>query len=95
MNLAQRMIPRDVRTRWNSTSEMLDVAWEYRAALQRLCGDMQNGLRDYEISDEEWTLVKHLRKILKVRMPAACACIAYAFLVLLDSQRCVTALCSA
>ena len=66
MKLKERMIPRDVRTRWNSTFDMLDVAIHYRKALKRLCDDKENGLREYEISEEEWQIAKELRKTLRV-----------------------------
>ncbi|KAI0653750.1 hypothetical protein C8Q70DRAFT_879145, partial [Cubamyces menziesii] len=35
--LGQRLIPRDVKTRWNSTYDMLQVALEYRTALDTVC----------------------------------------------------------
>ncbi|TFK82777.1 hypothetical protein K466DRAFT_499680, partial [Polyporus arcularius HHB13444] len=45
MGLPEKLIPRDVRTRWNSTYGMLDVALAYREAIDRMCGAQANGLR--------------------------------------------------
>ena len=52
--------------RWNSTYDMLDFALEYRKAINILTADRQNELRNYELSEREWTIAKQLRDILKV-----------------------------
>ncbi|KAI0752332.1 hypothetical protein C8Q80DRAFT_1067557, partial [Daedaleopsis nitida] len=44
VGLSERLLPRDVRTRWNSTYEMLDVALKYRQAVDKICEDKQNKL---------------------------------------------------
>lgn len=59
-------MPRDVATRWNSTYEMLVFALEYRKAVDAMTGDRQLGLRNYEMSEEEWRNAEELRDILKV-----------------------------
>lgn len=64
--MKDRIIPRDVTTRWNSTYDMLDFALEYRKAVDILTADRQNELRNYELSEREWTIAKQLRDILKV-----------------------------
>ncbi|EIW54247.1 uncharacterized protein TRAVEDRAFT_81735, partial [Trametes versicolor FP-101664 SS1] len=38
------LIPRDVRTRWNSTFDMLDSCLKHQKALTQLCSDKSNGL---------------------------------------------------
>ncbi|RPD57810.1 hypothetical protein L226DRAFT_444721, partial [Lentinus tigrinus ALCF2SS1-7] len=44
LGLPERMIPRDVRTRWNSTYDMIKMSVEYRAAVKRMCSDADHGL---------------------------------------------------
>lgn len=66
LELAVRIMPRDVSTRWNSTYDMLDFAVEYRQALDDFTGDRKFGLRDFELSEQEWTIAKQLRNILEV-----------------------------
>lgn len=64
--LPQRLIPRDVKTRWNSTYDMLDVAVRYREAVETLCSKADRGLRAFELTAEEWTIAEELRDVLKV-----------------------------
>lgn len=64
--LSVRMMPRDVSTRWNSTYEMLKFAYTYRPAIDKLTGDRDMKLRDYELLESEWEIVKQLRDCLKV-----------------------------
>ncbi|KAI0688814.1 hypothetical protein C8Q76DRAFT_569598, partial [Earliella scabrosa] len=44
LGLPIRLLPRDVRTRWNSTFDMLDAALKHRAAVERMCGEKGNKL---------------------------------------------------
>lgn len=66
LNLDSRMMPRDVRTRWNSTFDMLHFAVEYREALDAMTGDRDMKLRQYELSEEDWNIATQLRDVLKV-----------------------------
>ena len=68
LGLAIRVMPRDVATRWNSTYIMLEFAYKYRDAIDKFTASRENGLRDLELSKEEWGLVKELRSVLKVRL---------------------------
>ncbi|RPD52208.1 hypothetical protein L226DRAFT_431217, partial [Lentinus tigrinus ALCF2SS1-7] len=36
LNMRERLLPRDVKTRWNSSFDMAEVAVEYRPAIERL-----------------------------------------------------------
>ena len=63
MNL--RKLPRDVRTRWNSTFRMLDVALEYRAAIARMTESQVNNLRRWELTEREWEIATQLRDVLQ------------------------------
>ncbi|KIL54666.1 hypothetical protein M378DRAFT_18675 [Amanita muscaria Koide BX008] len=66
LNISQRMIPRDVKTRWNSTYDMLKFAVEYRTAIDELTANRKFELREYEMNQEEWVLAAQLCKVLKV-----------------------------
>ena len=65
-------MPRDVSTRWNSTYDMLAFAVKYRLVLKSLTSELSNGLRDYELSDEEWTIATQLRDTLKASFLMRC-----------------------
>ena len=58
--LSIRMMPHDIATRWNSTYEMLRFVYTYRKAINMLTDDRTLKLRDYELSDEDWSIVKQL-----------------------------------
>lgn len=60
------MIPRDVRTRWNATYDMLDFAYQYKTAINKITDIRDMKLRDYEIEASEWEIVRQLRDLLKV-----------------------------
>jgi hypothetical protein len=59
-------MPHDVRTRWNSTYGMLTFAYDYRDAINKITANREMKLRDYEIDEDEWNIVKQLRDVLKV-----------------------------
>lgn len=66
LKLERRVLPRDVRTRWNSTFRLLKVALEYKEAVDRITGDKKLGLRKFEIGEDEWAMVKQLAEVLEV-----------------------------
>jgi len=65
-NLDPRMMPRDVRTHWNSTFDMLNFAVKYRYALDAITGDRDMNLRQYELSKGDWKVATQLRDVLQV-----------------------------
>lgn len=67
--LSRRMMPRDIVTRWNYTYEMLSFAYIYRDAYNELTSNRDMKMRDYELEDSEWDIVKQLAKVLKVCIP--------------------------
>ena len=67
--LPEWLIPQDVRTRWNSTYDMLEMVLEYRLPYQEMCERTDNGLRGYELLKEEWQVAMQLEKVLKVCAP--------------------------
>jgi hypothetical protein len=68
LKVAERMMPRDVKTRWNSTFDMLDFAVEHITAIDTITGDRDMKLRQYELSEDDWDIARQLRDVLKVRI---------------------------
>ncbi|TFY76101.1 hypothetical protein EWM64_g7913 [Hericium alpestre] len=66
LKMNERVMPRDVSTRWNSTYDMLDFALEYKRALRAVVGDMALGLDAYELSVHEWNIAQQLRDVLNI-----------------------------
>jgi len=60
-------MPRDVSTRWNSSYDMICFAIEYRKAIENMTSERKNDLRQFELTEEEWTIAEQLRDVLKVR----------------------------
>jgi hypothetical protein len=66
--LADRMMPRDVTTYWNSTYDMLKFAKSYQDPINQMTDSCSLKLRYCMITESEWELVKQLRDVLKVRV---------------------------
>ncbi|KAG6809581.1 hypothetical protein H0H92_015686, partial [Tricholoma furcatifolium] len=65
LGLNKRLMPRNVRTRWNSTYNMLTFALEYQEAITEFTKDRGNNVRNLELSSSEWDIVTELAKTLK------------------------------
>jgi hypothetical protein len=74
LSLAEKLLTRDVSTRWNSTYDMLDTGFDYQPAVIKMTEPLENGLRPYELSSEEWRIVEQLRDVLKVG-DVTCHCV--------------------
>jgi len=66
LGLEPCILPRDTRTRWNATYEMLNVAYQYKKAINKITDMRDMKLHQYEIEGHEWELVWQLRDLLKV-----------------------------
>lgn len=66
LETAERMMPRDVTTRWNSTFDMLDFAVDHVTAIDTITADRDMKLRQYELSEGDWAIARQLRDVLKV-----------------------------
>ncbi|KAJ6512710.1 hypothetical protein C8R45DRAFT_812338, partial [Mycena sanguinolenta] len=60
-----RLIPRDVRTRWNSLYDMLVVAVEYKEVINDVTGNRDLNLRKYDLSNPEWLILEDMVYTLK------------------------------
>ncbi|GLB40081.1 hypothetical protein LshimejAT787_0705910 [Lyophyllum shimeji] len=65
LKLSIRIMPRDVRTRWNSTYDMLSFAIEYKDVIVALTSDAKNDLWKFELSVAEWEIAMKLASTLK------------------------------
>ncbi|KAE9399592.1 hypothetical protein BT96DRAFT_820417, partial [Gymnopus androsaceus JB14] len=63
--LNERLLPRDVATRWNSTYDMLVAAKKYSAVVDLITADKALKLRKFELSDAQWAIVDDLVYIFK------------------------------
>ena len=59
-------MPRDVRTRWNSTYDMVAFAYDYKDAVNEITSIRELKLRKYKIDEDEWEILQQLCDILKV-----------------------------
>ncbi|TFK78513.1 hypothetical protein K466DRAFT_613823 [Polyporus arcularius HHB13444] len=63
--LEENLLPRDVKTRWNSTYDMVAAALKYRKVVEAICADKKLGLRKFELSGREWVIMKQLSQVFK------------------------------
>ena len=75
------MMPCNVVTWWNLTYEMLKFAYTYQKAINMLTKDQTLKLCEYELSDDDWSLVKQLQDSLKVSIYLSFHIVLYWFIV--------------
>ena len=66
LRMTVTLMPRDVATRWNSTLDLLEYALEHHKAIMLVTQRRELGLRDLELTDEEWAIIEQLQIVLKV-----------------------------
>jgi hypothetical protein len=67
LGLKERLIPRDIVTRWNSTYDMMHFVLTYKKVINHVTADKALKLRKYELNNNNWTIVEDLVSILEVR----------------------------
>ncbi|KAE9397324.1 hypothetical protein BT96DRAFT_823480, partial [Gymnopus androsaceus JB14] len=65
LNLCPKRLPRDVRTRWNLTFDMINIALKYKTALTSFISDPDNGLTRFALSSTEWAILENVRDVLQ------------------------------
>ena len=60
------LIPRDVKTRWNSTYDMVKMAYRFRPAIDDITANKSLKLCRYELDDDDWKVIGDLLQVLKV-----------------------------
>ncbi|KAJ7230511.1 hypothetical protein GGX14DRAFT_344673, partial [Mycena pura] len=63
---SSRLIPCDVRTRWNSLCDMLVVAIEYEEVVNVITRDRNLDLSKYDVTDAEWSILEDMVYTLKL-----------------------------
>ena len=70
------IIGRDVTTRWNSTGDTISDGLQFKTVYNAMTANCDYGLREYEMSNEEWEILVDLLDILEVCL----CCSSYAYL---------------
>ena len=55
MGMTVCLMPHDVPTWWNSSADMVEFALEYHEPINIMTQKRDLGLRNLELSDEEWS----------------------------------------
>src|SRR6266852_2690960 len=64
--LKDKLIPRDVVMRWNSTHDMMVFALEYRKPIDSITADKSLKLQRYELDNKGWGIIEQLVSVLQV-----------------------------
>ncbi|KAF5335255.1 hypothetical protein D9758_017390 [Tetrapyrgos nigripes] len=63
----ETVIPRDVKTCWNSTYDMLDYSCEHKRHINAFTSeDAENGLSEFALSKGEWKIAEQLCEVLSI-----------------------------
>ncbi|KAL1733409.1 hypothetical protein EV714DRAFT_204398, partial [Schizophyllum commune] len=67
LSMKIKLLPRDVRTRWNSTFDMLASALEHRDAIEQMFrkDSILSEIEPFELSRHEWRCAEQLRDALE------------------------------
>ena len=65
-DLSSRLVPRDVKTRWNSTYDMISIALQYWLVLDEITANKALKMRKYELDNDDWAILKDVARVLKV-----------------------------
>ena len=66
-DLHGHILPCDVSTHWNLTFDHLTAFVELEVYIDQFTGIREHGLRQFELTPEEWNCLKQLVKVLQVR----------------------------
>ncbi len=66
LSLNAQVMPHDVCTCWNATYDMLDFAYRYKQAINKITDICEIKLHEYEIKTHKWEVVQKLQDLLKV-----------------------------
>ncbi|KAJ7664174.1 hypothetical protein B0H14DRAFT_2658689 [Mycena olivaceomarginata] len=71
--LPERLIPRDVRTRWNSAFDMFLFSFKYRRAVDAITAEKSLKLCKFELDELEWKILGDLLTALRMYKAATLA----------------------
>ncbi|KIM50294.1 hypothetical protein SCLCIDRAFT_34436 [Scleroderma citrinum Foug A] len=66
LGLEVHLMLHDVATHWNSSGNMVDFTINYQEGIEVLTQKKNLGLREFELSDEEWAVLRELCEVLKI-----------------------------
>ncbi|KAE9392907.1 hypothetical protein BT96DRAFT_754055, partial [Gymnopus androsaceus JB14] len=63
--LPLKKIPCDVRTHWNLTFDVINMALQYKTALNSFINNSDHGLSRFAVFSMEWAILENLRDVLQ------------------------------
>ena len=67
MGMTVCLMPCNVPTQWNSSTDMVEFALGYHEPINVMTQKRDLGLRNLELSDKEWGVLRELHAVLKVQ----------------------------